>query len=329
MPQREQKVKQGKHRRKKITQQQQEQFVKMLKRKQKKSKEWTCYTLHSKRRRRSHRVQQRPCQTRHERRPERGERRSARDTQRSRAQRARKQARAFWWGARSALGALGLVTVQPENPVTEYVAPAPSSSCAPPRDVTYAAFAALTDFLAPALVIEYVEPACAALCSCDFSEASTPVVVGSPLVYLTCPRRGTATPAPSAEARSRTTTLVCLTCSRGGTATPTPPAQVQSRSALLVCFTCPRGWHHQFKLFFGVVRSCVGSRTWTPRIGVPWTSAAMPADVFLVADILIAVVDREIEVSSAARKVVEVRDGCPSIVCSSCVSASYSHSMSC
>ena len=33
----------------------------------------------------------------------RGERRSARDTQRSRAQRARKQARAFWWRARSAL----------------------------------------------------------------------------------------------------------------------------------------------------------------------------------------------------------------------------------
>ena len=31
-------------------------------------------------------------------------------------------------------------------------------------------------------------------------------------------------------------------------------------------------------------------------------------------DILIAVVDREIEVSSAAPKVVEVRDGCPSIV---------------
>ena len=36
--------------------------------------------------------------------------------------------------------------------------------------------------------------------------------------------------------------------------------------------------------------------------------------VFLVADILIAVVDREIEVPSAAPKVVELRDGCPSIV---------------
>ena len=75
----------------------------------------------------------------------RGERRSARDTQRSRAQRARKQARAFWWGARSALGAPGLVTVQTDNPVTEYVAPAPSSSFAPPQDVTYAALAPLTD----------------------------------------------------------------------------------------------------------------------------------------------------------------------------------------
>ena len=38
------------------------------------------------------------------------------------------------------------------------------------------------------------------------------------------------------------------------------------------------------------------------------------ADVFLVADFLVAVVDREIEASSAAPKVVEARDGCPSIV---------------
>ena len=117
----------------------------------------------------------------------RGERRSARDTQRSRAQRARKQARAFWWGARPALGAPWLVTVQTDNPVTEYVAPAPSSYCAAPvtkylaptLDVTYAALAPLTDYVAPALVIRYIAPARAALCSCDFSEASTPMVVGS------------------------------------------------------------------------------------------------------------------------------------------------------
>ena len=45
------------------------------------------------------------------------------------------------------------------------------------------------------------------------------------------------------------------------------------------------------------------------------SDAVILADVFLVADILvIAVVDREIEVSSAAPKVVEVTDGCPSIV---------------
>ena len=44
------------------------------------------------------------------------------------------------------------------------------------------------------------------------------------------------------------------------------------------------------------------------------SDAAILSDVFLVADILITVVDREIEVSSAAPKVVEVRDGCPSIV---------------
>ena len=95
----------------------------------------------------------------------RGERRSARDTQRSRAQRGRKQAPAFWWGARSALGAPGLVTVQSDNPVTEHVAPAPSSSCVPPPDVTYAAFTLLTDYMAPAPVIGYIVPARAALCS--------------------------------------------------------------------------------------------------------------------------------------------------------------------
>ena len=98
----------------------------------------------------------------------RGERRSARDTQRSRAQRARKQARAFWWGARSALGAPGLVTVQTDNPATEYVAPALSSSR------TY-------DYVAPAPVIGYIAPASAAPCSRDYSEASAPMVVGSPL----------------------------------------------------------------------------------------------------------------------------------------------------
>ena len=49
----------------------------------------------------------------------RGERRSVRDTQGSRDQRARKQAQAFWWGALSALGALGLIAVQTDNPVTE------------------------------------------------------------------------------------------------------------------------------------------------------------------------------------------------------------------
>ena len=71
----------------------------------------------------------------------RGERRSARDTQRSRAQRAWKQARAFWWGARSALGAPGFVTLQTDYPATEYVAPAPSSS--------RAAHAPVTNYLAP------------------------------------------------------------------------------------------------------------------------------------------------------------------------------------
>ena len=107
----------------------------------------------------------------------RGERRSARDTQRSRTQRARKQARAFWWGARSALGT--------DNPATEYVAPAPSSSraahapvtnyLAPIPDVTF-------DCVAPApVMIGYIAPARAAPCSRDFSEASTPMVVGSPL----------------------------------------------------------------------------------------------------------------------------------------------------
>ena len=45
-----------------------------------------------------------------------------------------------------------------------------------------------------------------------------------------------------------------------------------------------------------------------------FSDAVILSDVFLVADILIAVVDREMEVSSAAPKVVEVRDGCPSIV---------------
>ena len=42
--------------------------------------------------------------------------------------------------------------------------------------------------------------------------------------------------------------------------------------------------------------------------------AVILADVFLAADILITVVDRETDVSSAAPKVVAVRDGCPSIV---------------
>ena len=77
------------------------------------------------------------------------------------------------------MGGLGLVTVQTDNPVTEYVAPAPSSSCAPPLDVTYAAFAPPTDYVVPALVLWYIAPARAALCSSDFSEASTPMVVGS------------------------------------------------------------------------------------------------------------------------------------------------------
>ena len=44
------------------------------------------------------------------------------------------------------------------------------------------------------------------------------------------------------------------------------------------------------------------------------SDAVILADVFLVADILIAVVDGEIEVSSAAPKVVEGRDGCLSII---------------
>ena len=109
----------------------------------------------------------------------RGERRSARDTQRSQTQRVRKQARAFWWSARSALGAPGLVTVQSDNPVTEYVAPAPLSSFAPPPDVTCAALAPLTDYMAPAPVIGYIAPARAALCFPDFSKASTQRVVGS------------------------------------------------------------------------------------------------------------------------------------------------------
>ena len=45
------------------------------------------------------------------------------------------------------------------------------------------------------------------------------------------------------------------------------------------------------------------------------SDAVILADVFLVADILVAVVDRETEASSgAAPEVVEARDGCPSIV---------------
>ena len=105
------------------------------------------------------------------------------------SKRCRKQARAFWWGARSALGALGLVTVQTDNPVTENVAPALSSSCAahapvtkylaPTPDVTYALRAPFTDCVAPAPVIGYIALARAAPCSRDFSEASTPMVVGS------------------------------------------------------------------------------------------------------------------------------------------------------
>ena len=59
------------------------------------------------------------------------------------------------------------------------LAPAPSSSCAPPPDVTYAALAPLADYVAPALVNGYIAPARVALCSRDFSEASTPMVVGS------------------------------------------------------------------------------------------------------------------------------------------------------
>ena len=95
----------------------------------------------------------------------RGERRSARDTQRSRAQRARKKARAFWWGARSALGAPGLVTEQTDNPATEYVAPAPSSS--------HTAHASLTNYLAPApdVIFDYVAPHRTSKFTSDFSEA--------------------------------------------------------------------------------------------------------------------------------------------------------------
>ena len=55
------------------------------------------------------------------------------------------------WGARSALGAPGLGTVQTDSPATEYVAPAPSSSR------TY-------DYVAPAPVIGHIAPASAAPC---------------------------------------------------------------------------------------------------------------------------------------------------------------------
>ena len=91
--------------------------------------------------------------------------------------------------------------------------------------------------------------------------------------------------------------------------------------APLVCSTCPKGcgttsssspsaWcgpapvsalGHQRVPNRGAVDECSG--------------AVILADVFLVADILVAVVDREIEASSgAAPEVVEVRDGCPRIV---------------
>ena len=46
-------------------------------------------------------------------------------------------------------------------------------------DVTCAALAPLTDYVAPGPVIGHIAPARAALCSRDFSEASTPMVVGS------------------------------------------------------------------------------------------------------------------------------------------------------
>ena len=46
------------------------------------------------------------------------------------------------------------------------------------------------------------------------------------------------------------------------------------------------------------------------------SDAVILADVFLVTDILVAVVDREIEaLSGAAPEVVEAKDGCPRILC--------------
>ena len=114
---------------------------------------------------------------------------------------------------------------------------------------------------------------------------------------------------------------------------------------LLVCLTCPRGGtarHRQLKLSLGqppwyVLRapgrgttSSSSSSAWcgpapVPALGhqrVPnrgavdeCSDAVILSDVFLVAAILVAVVDREIEASSgAAPEVVVARDGCPRIV---------------
>ena len=124
------------------------------------------------------------------------------------------------------------------------------------------------------------------------------------------------TPTPSSHSQSLSATLVCLTCPGCGTATPTTPAQAQSRSAPLVCFACPR---------CGTTSSSTFS-AWCGPAPVPahghqsipdGRAVDESSDAIMIS--LIAVVDREIEVSSAAM-VARASSA------SSGVSASYSHS---
>ena len=114
--------------------------------------------------------------------------------------------------------------------------------------------------------------------------------------------------------------LVCFTCSRWWHSDSDTVSSSSVSAISLVCFTCPRGG----------TTSSSSSSAWcgpapVPALGhqrVPnrgavdkCSDAVILADVLLVADILVAVVDREIEASrGAAPEVVEVRDGCPRTV---------------
>ena len=86
--------------------------------------------------------------------------------------------------------------------------------------------------------------------------------------------------------------LVCLTCLRGGTATPTPPARSHptlDRDGAVMSWAAPADGRH-----------CVPT----------WSAPDECVDaIVLVADILLAVVDREVESSSG-----EARDGFTCIV---------------